>query len=349
MSQTQVTTVVDDQSPEILYNGQWNDVLNDSAAFDNSLSQAVEPGATFDFQFQGTAIYVYGAIQSGTTAVAANYSLDGSTPQTGVSFDTSSQDANQVMFYSEGGLHSVNHTLHVEVIFANSTNPYYLDYIAFVPMSTASSSAATYTTLPQPTSSLRVIVQTTSSTPVGAIVGGVVGGVAGLLILALAAFFFFFRRSGRRPYFYKSANSGEILDQEVKPFDAYPPPTTVTLTSSGAQSAPTSAPPGLGSVDDGSHYSSGSGSGSAPRVLSLASGSEGASSSTHAFSSPNQPRSKAAEAGLLSVARPATYHADSGVRFGSAGQGSSSTSSAAVHAIPEADVPADVPPMYSEN
>lgn len=53
-------------------------------------------------------------------------------------------------------------------------------------------------------------------------------------------------------------------------------------------------------------------------------------------SSPNQPQSKAAEAGLLSIPQEANYHADSGVRFGPSGDPSGSGA-----------VPADVPPMYT--
>ena len=56
--------------------------------------------------------------------------------------------------------------------------------------------------------------------------------------------------------------------------------------------------------------------------------------------SPNQPQSKAAEAGLLSIPQEATYHADSGVRFGPSGEPSGSGSGA---------VPADVPPIYTPN
>ncbi len=63
--------------------------------------------------------------------------------------------------------------------------------------------------------------------------------------------------------------------------------------------------------------------------------------------SPNQYRSKAAEAGILSVPQPTTFHADSGVRFPSAAEPSGSGSSSGVPQ--EAGPLVDVPPMYTES
>ncbi|KAH9927235.1 uncharacterized protein B0H18DRAFT_1003621 [Fomitopsis serialis] len=60
-------------------------------------------------------------------------------------------------------------------------------------------------------------------------------------------------------------------------------------------------------------------------------------------SSPNQAHSKAAEAGLLSVAGQPTFHADSGVRFNASGQPSGSGGGHDEH------TPVDVPPSYSES
>jgi hypothetical protein len=68
--------------------------------------------------------------------------------------------------------------------------------------------------------------------------------------------------------------------------------------------------------------------------------------------SPNTARSKAAEAGLLSVEKQPTYHADSGVRFDSKGKpvapGSISGSAGSSHE-PLARTPTGVPPSYSED
>lgn len=67
---------------------------------------------------------------------------------------------------------------------------------------------------------------------------------------------------------------------------------------------------------------------------------------------PNMARSKAAEAGLLSVERQPTYHADSGVRFDSNGKpvapGSNPGSAGSSHE-PLARTPTGVPPSYSED
>ena len=123
-------------------------------------------------------------------------------------------------------------------------------------------------------------------------------------------------------------------------------------TAPSAYSAPSqyNPPSGLGysthtpSEAPVSDYSSNAGGPSHTPSLVLASGSM-----PRVTASPNQTRSKAAEAGLLSVPQDATYHADSGVRFDANGQpitasGSSSSSSANVLAPPEL---ADVPPSYS--
>lgn len=58
----------------------------------------------------------------------------------------------------------------------------------------------------------------------------------------------------------------------------------------------------------------------------------------------NTTHSKAAEAGLLSVAKESTYHEDSGLRFNVLGEGSSGAAGLST----ADDVPADVPPSYSE-
>lgn len=64
--------------------------------------------------------------------------------------------------------------------------------------------------------------------------------------------------------------------------------------------------------------------------------------------SPNMPRSKAAEAGLLSVENQPMYHADSGTRFDANGRpvASGSGSASTPH---EPQIPTDVPPSYSES
>ena len=72
-----------------------------------------------------------------------------------------------------------------------------------------------------------------------------------------------------------------------------------------------------------------------------------------AYLSPNQPRSKAAEAGILSVPRDSTYHEDSGIRFPEPEVGpSASASGAGAGTGPSAsveDIPVDAPPSYSEH
>lgn len=64
--------------------------------------------------------------------------------------------------------------------------------------------------------------------------------------------------------------------------------------------------------------------------------------------SPNQPgRSKAAEAGLLSVPHPATFHADSGIRFDRHGHPQSVTTGSSLLNNLETNDIGDVPPSYT--
>lgn len=128
----------------------------------------------------------------------------------------------------------------------------------------------------------------------------------------------------------------------------YTPPQPAPSAFSGSVPSQYNPPSGLGhgsqagytpSEPPVSDYSSGSG----PSTLVLASGS-----TPRVSASPNQPRSKAAEAGLLSVPQETTFHADSGVRFDENGQpipAASSSSSANVLA-PTAEL-SDVPPSYT--
>ena len=97
---------------------------------------------------------------------------------------------------------------------------------------------------------------------------------------------------------------------------------------------------------DESAYSSSAGSSSTRPTLTVVGGPPGINTS------PNMARSKAAEAGLLSVEKQPTYHADSGVRFDSNGQpvaSSSGSGSAGSSHEPYVRTPTDVPPSYSEN
>lgn len=117
---------------------------------------------------------------------------------------------------------------------------------------------------------------------------------------------------------------------------AYSAPTTYSHPPSGLNQ-PTYAT-SEGPLSD---YGSSAAGPSGGSQLGLAPGSQ-----PRVTSSPNQPMSKAAEAGLLSVPQQATFHADSGIRFDQNGQPQpvAGSSSSGIHATQELS---DVPPSYS--
>ena len=136
-----------------------------------------------------------------------------------------------------------------------------------------------------------------------------------------------------------------------QPYNAPPVPAPQSTYSAPTVSAYSHSPSGIGrsayNTSEGplSDYGSSAGpSGSTgSSQLGLAAGSQ----LPRGTASPNQQMSKAAEAGLLSVPEPATFHADSGVRFDQNGNpqpvASGSSSGAGLEPI------SDVPPTYTEN
>ncbi|KAI0920922.1 hypothetical protein AcV5_001326 [Taiwanofungus camphoratus] len=137
-----------------------------------------------------------------------------------------------------------------------------------------------------------------------------------------------------------------MLHQEYKP-DVTPYPETLTpavvsaLPSSNGNPQYLPQPRTMSSSEMTSPSASEVGGQSSSAQRPPMSHASSAVSSTVTLS-PNQPNSKAAQVGLLSIARLTTYHADSGIRFNPQGEGSSS-------AVPEVEEPIDVPPSYSEN
>ena len=129
--------------------------------------------------------------------------------------------------------------------------------------------------------------------------------------------------------------SGSVYSASAVPNSAYSAPSA--YSAAHAPYAPSEAPT--------SEYSSGSSSVSGPSKppsLFVVTNQE------RQTISPNQPgRSKAAEAGLLSVPQQARYHADSGVRFDENGQPQPVASGSSSGNIPEANDLTDVPPEYT--
>ncbi|KAK7688892.1 hypothetical protein QCA50_007583 [Cerrena zonata] len=343
--------IVVNNDPSISYEGVWATVQSQGASVHAS---ACAGGQTsFSYTFSGTQISIVGGLLvpklNDTDALVSTYSIDNSTPFTYRAPTNITADTGDVEFYTSPVLSDGQHTLFANVTSCSSNHLYIMLSILYVPSSITSVASASRTVISSfPTSSNTVSgsSESHSSTPVGAIVGGVIGGVALLIISAIAIWFFCFRPRHGQPYFYKSAEAGDLLSQEVKPFNVpgpqSPPSTASSPPSQGPNSyyAPTFAPASPPASDTGGSSTYGGGSGTAHTRQSFAPSTtlSVANPGLTVRSSPNQPQSKAAEAGLLSVPQEATYHADSGVRFGPSGEASGSGT-----------VPADVPPSYTPN
>ncbi|RPD66961.1 hypothetical protein L226DRAFT_542181 [Lentinus tigrinus ALCF2SS1-7] len=363
---------------------KWFQQLNVNQAYSGTITEGVA-GAKASLEFRGTAVGVVGIATTvqNVGPPAVQFSIDGNVIQTTTAPNNGSDNFSFVYLAQDGLDGSSSHTLGINVLNATADYPFAMDYILYLPVQGATPTASqsvitTFLPAPSGTGASQDASSSKSSAPVGAIVGGVIGGLALIVATAIAIWFVCFRRrrSTGRPYFYAtSAKPGDLLDET----EAKPTPYEVSAASvapstygpgsqyqAGPQSTYSSAPPqapssaysapsqyappsGLGygsqsgytpSEAPVSDYSSGSGA-SAPLVL--ASGS-----TPRASASPNQPRSKAAEAGLLSVPQEATFHADSGVRFDANGQPipAASSSSSANVLVPTADL-SDVPPSYT--
>ncbi|CAL1705765.1 unnamed protein product [Somion occarium] len=192
------------------------------------------------------------------------------------------------------------------------------------------------------------------SSPAGAIVGGVLGGIVLCVAILGGVWYYLRRRSRGQPYLYRLTDVSGLLDDETKPnIDNTPtppsPPNTTTRSSSQRSRfkyAPTiddpqsNSSPQSGPRDDSSRSAftyQGVSHRTSSAVLSVA-------NPTHdnLIASSIQLHSKAVEAGLLSMPPETTYHADSGIRFESSVEASTSDD------LGQASELVDVPPTYTE-
>ncbi|KAL4254464.1 hypothetical protein ABKN59_003646 [Abortiporus biennis] len=361
------STIVDDQSGQIHYSSSWIPLYPAPTTKNSTVTLTTTPGSSFSFSFTGAGIVVYGTylpLNGSTTSTAATYSIDGAPPFTNTN-PTIQQEADNQVFWDSGLIKNGDHTLSVVVTAVNENSAYVIDYLAVVSKDASSSS----TSASIPTSSTAVSVsRSKSSSPVGAIVGGVVGGVVFLALIVIALFFFLRRRRDGKPYFYTSATAGDLLTNEIKPYSDMDdsgasqtarisqlpivPSSVGTPSESSAplQHAPpiVQAPPSEAGFSSYSASNSGYLSNGAPSsMLTVAN----PTTMPRITASPNQPRSKAAEAGLLSTPQTYAVFADSGIRFDQYGKpitSSSASGSGSRNPAEEVTGQTEVPPEYSE-
>ncbi|TBU39695.1 hypothetical protein BD309DRAFT_1011845 [Dichomitus squalens] len=348
---------------------------SDQQAADGTVTAGIS-GAKASFSFTGSAIAVLGVASTvqDSTPPTVQFALDGVTVQSTTAPNNGSIDFSfpyLVLDSIKGG----QHTLEMAVTDATQEYPFALDLILYAASNGATPTASqsvVNTFLPavtvtgQPTSG----ASGSKSAPVGPIVGGVIGGIAVLVGVGVAIWLFCFRKRNRngQAYFYAtSAKPDELLDdEEAKPTPYEIPPQSVAPSSTlGPGSAYSAALPPQSAYTASSAHSGHSGhhSQQAPYAPSEApiseygAGSSSVSGPSHPPSlfvvtnperqtnSPNQPgRSKAAEAGLLSVPQQATYHADSGVRFDENGRPQPVAGGSSSSNVLDANDISDVPP-----
>ena len=120
-----------------------------------------------------------------------------------------------IYFNTPDSLGEGTHTIDVTVTWADSANPYYIDYFLVTPLPGASESGIE-TTRAAPSSTATVVHTVIAhSIPVGPIVGGVVGGVAGIAILLVVAYYFLIRRPrGGQAYYFEKPGAADVLAEE---------------------------------------------------------------------------------------------------------------------------------------
>ncbi|CDO75553.1 hypothetical protein BN946_scf184883.g15 [Trametes cinnabarina] len=362
----------------VTYGGLW---LHNSTGFANHTYKSTGskgiPGSTATFNFSGIAIGLKATIPNDLAQDQAAGSLP--LPNISVALDNEAPvhvsvplNTSDTFWERDNLTLDATHTLTVQVDNTTHDFPFVLDAFLYARPIEPSSTGATYT----PPGSQQRITPTSSGDsgrflfgfapdnqapaygassglPVAAIVGGVVGGVTLLLATALAFYFMCVRAKQLKlpesmvldPYRY---DSGRGLDED-KQWLLNQPEAAVTAAEYSRhlykrpQPSETSAPGSQVSGGDWSLPYDPSRPGSlhsvSPRPASTITGSESASNS-------GPLRGKAAEAGILSVPRPPTYHMDSGVRFVANNIEEEAPTS---HVPPGAEVPTDVPPQYSAN
>ncbi|KAI0833434.1 hypothetical protein BC628DRAFT_21664 [Trametes gibbosa] len=339
----------DADTKAITYQGLWlhaTSAFNDSYKDTGSLAEKV--GATASFTF------AVAAAAAMPTQISDNAVLF--PPNVSVSIDSGAPVivtvplSNEDVFFFNPNLTVGQHTVEFTVVNFTDDFPFALDAMIYagptdvtVPVGSSVSGQDADTSgflqglLPE------LEKAKSSGPPVGPIVGGVIGGTALLAIIGLVVWYLFIRprRRGGRPFFYAPAKISDMLSSEtadakpepyplMHPTNGAPPPRSMTQVPGIAPlrrptfaQSDVSLEHGTAGPESVSGYGYGVGMGAAPLSMSDEKASQ----------------SKTELAGAYTTPLPATYHADSGIRFPPP-----TTSGPSGAASP---VLSDVPPTYS--
>ncbi|KAI9057346.1 hypothetical protein FKP32DRAFT_1380241 [Trametes sanguinea] len=318
-------------------NSGWNDAYNNTAS-DGQV------GGIASMNFTGVVVLAFAAMPANLSSFDSlsppnvTVQLDNDTP-TKVTVPVTTETP----FFQAGPLNDgTPHSISIRIDEATEQYPFALDVIAYAVYQNTSKPAS-QSTVPVDGNTATIIqgllsskdgAQKSSGPPVGPIVGGVIGGTALIAIISLVVWYLFIRprRRGGRAFFYAPAKISDILAGETADAKPDPYPLMHPTTQASLSQVPSLAPTRQGTLvqseasqdlESVSGYGYGHGMGKGESLSAV-------ESAAH--------RRKAEEAGVLSVPRAATFHADSGIRF-------TDPNAAGPSAVPEL---ADVPPTYSE-
>ncbi|KAF8873758.1 hypothetical protein BD779DRAFT_1664328 [Infundibulicybe gibba] len=201
--------LVDDDNPEIKYNGSWtrngdpfvSSENPNGRPVHNGTHQSSTPGDTATFNFAGTSAAVYGIFSwTKTGSMSVTYTLDGVptvntysvTPTTPEYINGLRQHQNYLLF-SNDSLPTGPHALVINVTKSDGL-VFVMDYITYSPSFTSLDTKPDLTQT-SPTSSA-TSSKAKSGPPVGAIVGAIIGAIA--LLAVIAAVFLVLRRRKQR-------------------------------------------------------------------------------------------------------------------------------------------------------
>ncbi|KAJ7485640.1 hypothetical protein FB451DRAFT_62143 [Mycena latifolia] len=203
-----VLNCVPDNDPRVRYSPAWS--LSSQGFFRTSHETSVV-GSWVTFNFNGSAITVYGSVPASNTThppPTAVYAIDAATPFTTSEPMASSPILNQPLF-SASQLSEDTHTLVINVTAVQAASPFSIDYFIVTPRPSASAKL--------PESSLATTSSLTKTQPSGATVGilaGVLGSVIFVLLCLSAFFLVIFRRRRQRMQRSKSFQSSLFTTSE---------------------------------------------------------------------------------------------------------------------------------------
>jgi len=351
--------IVSNTSPEINYAGDW---------FSNGTNKVTtKQGSSLTFSYNGTKMWVSGTFYplDGKKPWSVTFAFDNLEPLSLVGQDVYQTQTDAGLWESPDSTAFGQHELSMKVTSASNDVPFLLDQLLYAPASETSRPQVTYSATAPPQVTVTVTPDATStpgsSVPVGAIAGGVAAGVVVLVVAGLLAFWFYRkRRQPKKPYYYETGNPSEMLREEDSGVALFNDKDSSPRPSAGHDQSP--SPP---TSQNGHHSPQNNPSAhsidptlvnthdftitpyrpiAAPAATSF---SNAQAEHSHTPPSPRvdppSPRpgtQPARKAGLLAVPEPqATYHEDSGIRFGGP--------SPAGEDDPPPSV--DVPPTYTPN